>query len=265
MRMKVVAVANQKGGVGKTTTAVVVASLLAERLRVVLIDLDAQGSATKWLLGFQTEIEPSASMASVLIPEGRAKKGASIASILQESGIAQLRIAPSGPEMAALEPHLMTTIIDREYRLRFALEELGQEESCDVVIIDCPPSLGAITLNALTAADLVLIPVEPNALAAAGLSDILETIGALQRRTNPELKIFGVLPVRVRKTRLAQTTLSALERGLEGVGRLLPFISEAVVVQEAAQSGQALGRFAPDNVATLAYRAVAGELASEVA
>lgn len=261
--MRVLAVANQKGGVGKTTTAVTLAALMAERLRVVLIDLDPQASATKWLCGFKTVISPS--VASVLRPEG-AGGGAptSLESVLLPTAVEGLRVAPSALDMAVLEPQLMT-VVDREYMLRSAIEEFAKTESCDLVIIDTPPSLGVLTINGLTAAETVLIPVEANALSAAGLTDILRTIDALRRRANPGLRVSGVLPVRVRKTNLAEATIAGLARGLGEAGRVLEYIPEAIATQEAAQQGVSLSAYAPTNRATTAYRAVVSELLREVA
>ena len=259
--MRVLAVANQKGGVGKTTTAVTLAALMAERLRVVLIDLDPQASATKWLCGFKTVISPS--VASVLRPEGAGGAPMSLESVLLPTAVEGLRVAPSALDMAVLEPQLMT-VVDREYILRGAIEEFAETESCDLVVIDTPPSLGVLTINGLTAAETVVIPVEANALSAAGLTDILRTIDALKRRANPGLNVFGVLPVRVRRTNLAEATIAGLARGLGEGGRVLAFIPEAIAAQEAAQQGVSLAAYAPSNRATTAYRTVMVDLLREI-
>ncbi len=179
---KIISIANQKGGVGKTTTSINLSTVLAKRSKkTLLIDADPQGNATSGV-GIEKEIELS--VYDVLIDE------ISVKDAILKTQIKNLDICPSNIDLAGAEVELVS-MMSRERRLKEKLDEV--KEDYDYIIIDCPPSLGLITLNAFTASDSVLIPVQCEYYALEGLGQLLNTINLVKKHLNKNLQIEGAL------------------------------------------------------------------------
>ncbi len=183
MTSTIYAFANQKGGVGKTTTAVNIGAFLAwQGRRVLLIDLDAQGNATA-SVGVD-RFTLAASTYDMFMG------GATLREILTSTALAQLTLAPSVSMLAGAEVEL-ASVSEREFILRNALAPLRDE--FDHILIDCPPSLGILTVNALSAADFVIVPVQCEYLALEGLAQLMQTISLVRENLNPRLELFGLV------------------------------------------------------------------------
>ena len=179
---KIIAVTNQKGGVGKTTTAITLSAILAKKgKKVMLIDADPQGNATSGV-GMEKEMEKS--VYELLVED------TPINETLQDSSIKNLKVCPSNINLAGAEVELVS-MMSREQRLKEKLEEVQDE--FDYIIIDCPPSLGLITLNAFTAANSVLIPIQCEYYALEGLGQLINTINLVKKHLNKNLEIEGAL------------------------------------------------------------------------
>ena len=241
----VLAVANQKGGVGKTTTVHSLGAALAERGRdVLLVDLDPQACLT-----FSVGLRPddlAGSLHGVLVNRQPAEE------IVAKVG--DLRLLPSTIDLAGAEIHLLSKT-GREYALARALEPL--KRNYDVVIIDCPPSLGILTIDGLTAADQVLIPLQCETLSHRGVGQLLETVEDVRSFTNPDLKVAGVVATMFDgRTRLAQETLASVA-GAYNLDVLEPPVPKSVRVAEAPGGGSSVLEHAPRSPAAEAYRQLA--------
>lgn len=179
---KIISVANQKGGVGKTTTTVNLGTILAKKgKKVLLIDADPQGNATS---GLGVDKECELSTYDILANDAEMEE------VVQDTIIKNLKLCPANMNLAGAEVELVS-MMSREQRLKEKLEKV--KDNYDYILIDCPPSLGLITLNAFTASDSVLIPVQCEYFALEGLGQLLNTINLVKKHLNKEIKIEGAL------------------------------------------------------------------------
>ncbi len=243
---RTIAVANQKGGVAKTTTVASLGAALVEQGRkVLLVDLDAQSCLT-FSLGLDPEVI-ELSVHDVLL--GRV--GAAMA--IQPTGDG-IDLLPATIELAGTEAQLLAKP-GREYALRTALEEVTQ--AYDVVLLDCSPSLGVLTLNALTAADEVIIPLQCEMLSHRGVGQLLDTVHDVQRILNPSLKVLGVLPTMFDgRTNHARAVLADVSDRY-GLPVLEPSIPKSVRFAEAPAAGRSVLATAGRTRGADAYRELA--------
>ncbi|KAA0237042.1 MAG: ParA family protein [Chloroflexi bacterium CFX7] len=248
MNGRIVSFVNQKGGVGKTTTAVSVAAALGRRgQKVLLIDLDPQANATS---------------AAGVAPNGhRGTYDALLEEVSAADCIVPLAeerfdILPASAALAGAEVELVP-VMARERRLENAIGHL--REQYDWLFIDCPPSLGLLTINALTASDSVIIPVQCEYMALEGLSRLMETLDLVRRNLNPGLGILGVvLTMFDPRTRLAQQVVDEVRTHFPQT--FITVIPRAVRLSEAPSHGQSIFRYDPAGRAAAAYDALAAEL-----
>jgi len=180
---KVIAIANQKGGVGKTTTAINLSACIAYKgKRVLIIDIDPQGNTTSGLGVDKKEINKS--IYDVLINDEN------IENVILDTVVENLKLCPSNIQLAGAEIELVS-VISRETRIKRVLE--GIKHNYDFIIIDCPPSLGLLTINSLTAADTILVPIQCEYYALEGLSQLMDTVKLVQKHLNPSLDVEGVV------------------------------------------------------------------------
>ena len=251
---RIIAVANQKGGVAKTTTVIHLGAALAERgRRVLLVDLDPQGHLAEGfgIVSDQLEVEIS----DVL--DG----GKRIADVIIPGIRPNLDLAPSNIRLADMELTLVNLRF-REYKFKRALEPVLPRY--DVVLLDCPPSLGLLTVNALIAAREVLIPMASEYYAMLGVSLLIKTIDTIRREANPDLAVLGIVHTHHKRTIHAREVVARTKAELgERVHVFDQPVNDSTRFAEAAGQGQTVFETAPDIEGALAYRQIAEEIDHE--
>ncbi len=251
MSTKVIALANQKGGVGKTTTAVNLAACLAKRRqKVLLIDLDPQANATS---GVGLDKEEGASIYAALLGEADAR------TLIKPTGIKRLHMIPSELDLAGCEVAI-ARMDNYLHCLKDALKPVIEQGEYDLILFDCPPSIGIIFMNALYAADSVIIPMQAEYLALEGLSVIMSLIDQVHAAGNPDLSIEGIVMTMCDlRTNLAQQVVDEVKNHF-GDAIYKTLIPRSVRLSEAPSYGQPVIQYAPLSKGALAYRALAKEV-----
>ena len=258
IKTRIFTVANQKGGVGKTTTAVNIGAALAMGgLRVLVIDLDPQGNACTALGIDRTNLE---GMFEVLVNDAPLSKV-----VKKAAGFPHLECAPADMALAGAEVN-MVSFVSRESRLKFALEKFLQEREAagqriDYVIIDCPPSLGLLTVNALTAAEEVLVPIQCEYYSLEGLTLLLQTLQQVQQMLNKSVRISTiVLTMYDSRTRLANDVANSVRQHFPKELIDIP-IPRAVRISEAPSFSQTVMTYDASSPGAIAYMQIAREIA----
>ncbi len=247
---KVITLVNQKGGVGKTTTAMNSAAYLAETGKfVLLVDMDPQGNASSGFGFDRNELDNG-------VYEALARKKRFF-DIVLNTAHEGLRLAPSGPSLAGANVELVN-MDRREFQLLDLLDQV--KHAYDYIVIDCPPSLGLLTVNSLVAADELLIPVQAEYYALEGLGQLLNTIGLIQEHVKPELKVLGaVITMYDKRTRLSEDVMNELYRYFpDTIFRTV--IPRTVRLAEAPSFGRSIFHYDPKGKGAKAYERLVREI-----
>jgi chromosome partitioning protein len=247
----ILAIANQKGGVGKTTTAFNLSSALALIGKsTLLVDIDPQAHSTVSVVNNSSQIDKS--IYDVLVDSG-----VKIRDVIVKTSVPGLEIAISKIAMAKLEPILLGEI-DGHFRLRDVIEPI--KKRYEFIIIDTPPTLGLITLNALVAATHILIPIQSSYLSLEGTDDLLETVIKIRKNVNPNLQVLGVLiTLHDRRTNISRDAVERIKR-VFGKKVFRTMISKSVKLEESPAYRESIFTYAPDSVGAMQYKKLAQEV-----
>jgi chromosome partitioning protein len=250
----IITIANQKGGVGKTTTAInLAAALAAKRKKTLLVDMDPQGNST---ISFLNEADVRGSIYEALVDPD-----VSLKDVIHPTSVPELSIVPARISLAKLEGKLIGDF-DSHFRLRDRIESVRPQ--FDFIIIDTPPTLGLITVNALVAASHLVIPIQSSYYALEGTDDLLETLDKVKSRPNPELQVLGVLiTLHDKRTTLSRDVSDKIQEAF-GDKVFKTVISKSIRLEESPAYKESIFSFAPHSSGAFEYYSLSEEVISRV-